>query len=157
MYNVVMRIPLAKTGKFTLVDADDYNKLASRKWSMNGMGRVVAGHGKTFVYMHRLIMNPPKHKTVDHINGDPLDNRKSNLRVCTFKDNMKNKKLYSNNTSGFKGAYYNKRGDNYYSIISVKGKNKHLGVFKTALEAHKVYADAASKYYKQYYLVGQNS
>ena len=55
--------------------------------------------------IHRLVMNAPKGKDVDHVNGDPLDNRKCNLRICTRSQNCQNKKLRNDSASGYKGVY----------------------------------------------------
>ena len=72
--------------------------------------------------LHRFVMNPLPGFQVDHINRNPLDNRKCNLRICTQQDNAKNKSRYKNNNSGFKGVYFLK---NYnYWVAEIRYNNK---------------------------------
>lgn len=62
--------------------------------------------GRRTLGLHRYIMKEPKGLQVDHINRNPLDNRKCNLRICTTQENANNKGKYKNNKSGHKGVYY---------------------------------------------------
>lgn len=66
------------------VDADKYGKVS---WKLSNSGYAFRTPTKSF-YMHRLIMNCPSNMTVDHINGNKLDNRKCNLRICTYNENQ---------------------------------------------------------------------
>lgn len=83
-------------GKFVLVDAEDYEKYGGKKWHLNSYGYATRAeypkneHYKR-VYLHREIMNCPKGMVVDHLNGDKLDCRKKNMRVCTDAENHKNR------------------------------------------------------------------
>lgn len=140
------KLKLSKN-KFALVDDEDYEFLSIFKWSLNGMGRAFRQEKSTLkqIYLHRQIMKAPDNLTVDHIDGNPLNNQRKNLRLCTQQDNLKNKKLYKNSTTGYKGAY--KNNGKYNSIISVEGKLIYLGRFNTPLEAHMEYIKAAKKYY----------
>ena len=72
---------------------------------------------------------------IDHINGDPSDNRFANIRSVTSEDNSKNSKRNSLNTSGIMGVCYRKDIGKWAASIGVKNKKKHLGVFDTKLEA----------------------
>ena len=95
---------------------------------------------------HRYILNETSKKQVDHISGDTLDNRKSNLRVVEQKDNLKNKGKYSANKSGYPGVYW---CDTLYTpkwvaFISIDRKRKHLGYFDDIEEAIKVRKKAES-------------
>lgn len=83
---------------------------------------------------------------IDHINRIPADNRWSNLRECTNIQNHGNKKMYNNNTSGYKGVYKNANGDKWCAFIGVGGRKKHLGTFKKIHEAALAYNNAAIKY-----------
>lgn len=80
-------------------------------------------------------------KGVDHINGNPLDNRPCNLREATHAENMRNKKCHAK--SGLKGAYFNSLRGRWYSRIMVDRKNKSLGYFDTAEEAATAYQRAS--------------
>jgi phage tail tube protein FII len=110
--------------------------------------------------LHRYLMNL-KHGerlAVDHINGNGLDNRRLNLRVGTFSDNMHNYHLLAvQNKTGFRGVgeVPNKRANGkinmYYSAkIRVNGKTIYLGKFKTPEEAHLAYQQGAIKYHKNF-------
>ena len=85
-------------------------------------------------YIHRIIKDCPVDKVIDHKNGNGLDNRKCNLKVCTQKANSQNQKLSTNNTSGYRNIFYNKRNKTY----DVQIKHKRLGCYKTIEEAVKV-------------------
>lgn len=127
------------SGDITIVDDEVYEDVSNYKWCKSGGGYVSTWvKGKT-VYMHRLIMDVPNDFVVDHINGNTLDNRKENLRVCTKKENLRNRKLSKNNKVGYKGVWLN--GGRYQAAI-VK---KHLGAFDTAEDAALAYDEAARK------------
>src|SRR2546430_16319669 len=91
-------------GKYALVDLVDYEWLSQWKWYCSARGyaaRRLYPENKV-VYMHRVII--PEGEEVDHINHDKLDNRKSNLRPCTHKQNLRSRGLNKNNKSGYKGV-----------------------------------------------------
>ncbi len=80
---------------------------------------------------------------VDHINHDPLDNRKCNLRIATPQQNMYNKNVYKNNESGYTGVHFYKPSKKWVSYIKAENKRKHLGYFKTVEEAYTAYVRAS--------------
>jgi hypothetical protein len=86
------------------------------------------------IYLHRLLTNCPKGKVVDHIDGNSLNNRLSNLRVTTQSNNLKNMKRYSTNTSGITGVSYKKSHKKWVAKV----KNKELGLFDCKYEAGRV-------------------
>jgi len=108
-------IPLTK-GAVAIVDEEDYEIVSQYKWHLSSTGYAVwrgniDGNKKT-VRMHRLITSAPDGLIVDHLNRNPLDNRKSNLRVCTQKENAKNRKSKGYCWVGEKQKYvvrYNKQ------------------------------------------------
>lgn len=114
--------------------------------------RLPDGH---MVKMHRMIMGvtDPK-QLVDHINNDPLDNRKSNLRLANPQQNQSNQGIRKNNKSGYKGVSFHKASGKWQATISVDGKSKGLGLFLTPEEAHKAYCEAAKKYHGEFHNVG---
>jgi len=103
---------------------------------------------KRVVKLHRFLMNCPKHLQVDHINGDILDNRKSNLRMCSQAQNMQNSPKQKNNTSGYKGVY--KNGLSWMAKIMVDHRAIYLGTFSTKERAAEEYNKAAIKYHKEF-------
>lgn len=116
-------------GKYALVDNEDFEKVNSIKWCFNN-GYAI---NKRIAPMHRFIMNCPAEMIVDHINGDRLDNRKSNLRICNNQQNSVNKEFPYVNSTGYRGIHA--RGKRYYA----KFANINLGTFDTIREAIKAY------------------
>ena len=94
-------------------------------------------NGRKTIRMHRLINNTKSELQTDHINGNKLDNRCSNLRLATARQNSQNRKLRSDNSTGFKGVY--NRWGKYRAAIRINGKLKHLGIFDTPEEASEEY------------------
>ena len=120
--------------KEILVDDEDYELLSKYNWSINYKNKnipiFVRGkvNGK-HIMLSRFLLNPPRNKVVDHINGNIFDNQKSNLRICTQAQNTLNRKMPNTNTTGFKGVYIEKitRKDKtkytiFASMIVFKGK-----------------------------------
>lgn len=143
-------IPLTQ-GKIALVDDEDYDRLIHLKWN------AVKHHGnwyaksnpayKTNIKMHRFIIDAPSGTQVDHINGDGLDNRRENLRLCTHAENLHNSKKYKNNSTGFKGVHWNKQRNIYQVYIMINRKHKYIGSFTILEEAARAYDKAAKEYY----------
>lgn len=87
-----MKIALSgSTELYALVDQEDYKALSQFKWYLSKDGYAARRKGYGTTYMHRLVMNTPLGMSTDHINHDKLDNRKSNLRICTHAENMVNR------------------------------------------------------------------
>lgn len=140
-------IPLTQ-GHVARVDAADCEWLMAYKWCYKqGYAATRIGTNAN-VRMHRLIAQAADGVEVDHRNGDTLDNRRSNLRICTHAENLRNRKHHSNNTSGYKGVYQ-KRGK-WGAAIGVNYKRIHLGYFATAEEAGQAYDTAAQHYHGQF-------
>lgn len=154
-------IPLSKN-KVALIDEADYELIKDYTWHFGDayaqtsvvVGRINGANARRGVKMHRLIMSAKENEEVDHINGDRLDNRRSNLRVCTHKQNGRNKHRNARNTSGFKGVSLKKRGPNnmkcWYASIGVSGKRLYLGYYYTAIEAAEAYDQAAIEHHGEY-------
>ena len=105
-------------------DLDDYDKIKDYSWHMDDNGYIrtntyVDGNLKSYL-MHNLIMNCPNDMLVDHKNGSDTvnDNRKYNLRIGTQSDNMKNRKINSNNKSGYKGVILHKQSGKWLGYIT---------------------------------------
>lgn len=89
-------------------------------------------------------------KIVDHKNGNTLDNKKCNLRICTNKENVRNQKINKRNTTGYKGVSYNKRDKKYAAYIKVDGKKISLGYYLSLEVAHEAYCNASKKYHVEF-------
>jgi hypothetical protein len=132
----VRHIPLTR-GLHAIVDAEDYEWLSQYKWYA-AISRRESFYARRnspngVVSMHRMIMKAPDGMVVDHINGNGLDNRRCNLRVCTQDQNALNSRPRLHTKSKFKGVY--PWGDKWRAKITYKGKAYHLGLFATELEA----------------------
>lgn len=102
------KIKLTKN-KYALVDNSDFKWLSQWKWYASAKVDSHSFYVKRSdnIRMSRLLMNPPKGMLVDHINRNPLDNRKSNLRICTSSQNNMNRGSYlKNKTSKYKGIHF---------------------------------------------------
>jgi hypothetical protein len=100
--------------------------------------------------MHREIMNAQLGECVDHISRDGLDNRKSNLRICTVSQNGMNRRGKIGGTSKFKGVSSPSMTSKWVANIRVNGKNKCLGRFENNVDAAKAYDVAAKEYYGEF-------
>ncbi len=124
-------------------------------------GSIVTGLNHSLVRVHRVIykiFHGREPEQVDHVNGNPSDNRIENLRPATNKQNSNNSKRYSNNKSGYKGvAPYLRKGiqRGYTAQITHNYKKHHLGVFDSAADAHEAYKEAAIKLFGEYWCDGE--
>lgn len=135
------------TGHSFIIDIADTDILFQYNWRINDLGYVFYGHSGL---LHRLLMQPSKKEVVDHINGDPSDCRRNNMRICTQKQNSYNTQIKRNNKTGYKGVSYSNSRNRYEACICVDRKTRHLGRYKTAIEAAKAYNEAASFYFGEF-------
>ena len=149
-------IPLTQ-GYLTKVDDEDYIKFASVRWyalvarsGVRAVRDVRINGERRHLHLSREILNAPRGRYVDHINGDTLDNRKQNLRFCTASQNQWNRQLGKNNISGFKGVFLDKRDDRWYPAITVNKKRISLGGFLNKKDAIKAYDKAAKHYFGEF-------
>lgn len=132
-----------------LTDSKHYDLVKGWKWHMSK--KYIEGHKNgEKIFLHRLVTNCPKGMDVDHINHNCIDNREINLRVCTHQQNTRNRTDNKINKSGYMGVLWNKGVNKWISIISIDGKNKHLGCFKNIEDAIKVRRQAEEKYYGEF-------
>jgi hypothetical protein len=132
----VRYIALTK-GMFAIVDAEDYDELMKYRWTaFYTCGKWYAGRNSkgTCILMHRQIMKAPKGKVVDHHNGMSLDNRKANMRLCTYSQNNINRRPRSK-TSKYKGVCRDKRRNLWRATVAYKGRSIQVGRYTDELEA----------------------
>lgn len=131
------------------VDDDDYEYLMQWRWQLNG-GYVVRSTNGQKHRMHRMLMQPPAGYCIDHINGNPFDNRRANLRICTLRENNQNAtKRDPRASSKFKGVYWNSRAQKWRAQIK-SDKKIHLGSFTDEVAAAKAYDVAARRLFGQF-------
>lgn len=153
---MVKSIPVGKNN-FALVDDEDYANLSRYKWQYitskkSNTAYAARDQGsrnsRQRIYMHREITN---FTVVDHINGNGLDNRRSNLREATASQNMANTPKRTSRirryTSKYKGVSLEKRTGNWVARILVEGKRIHIGTYSNELDAAKAYDIAAFDYH----------
>jgi hypothetical protein len=101
--------------------------------------------------MHRLILNiNSRHVHIDHINGNGLDNRRENIRVCTLAENNRNRRSYKNNRIGFKGVSETVQGKRWNARITNNGNVLSLGSHSSPEEAARAYDTAAKKLHGEF-------
>lgn len=134
------RISLTQ-GKYALVDDSDYLPLTKWKWHAAHVGRglvyAARGGGKArTILMHRHILLPPKGLVCDHINGDTLDNRRSNLRVCTDAENRRSfRRKARGKLSRYIGVSYRRDVKKWVAYIGANSKLRMLGGYHDTEEA----------------------
>lgn len=134
----------------TLIDLEDLDIVKNYRWCYSN-GYCEGSHGRsTNIRLNRLVMNASDDYVVDHINGDTLDNRKSNLRICTQGENSRNNKLSKRNKSGYKGVIYREKYKSYMVYITINKKRLYLGHYKTLEEAIEVRRKAEEKYFGEF-------
>lgn len=151
------QIPLmGNRGKdnFAVVDDVDFDALKNYRWSLTKAGYVTryAGGGRSaqaYVYMHRQIMDFPD-GNIDHKDGDPLNNCRSNLRVVNQSQNNQNARPRANGTSQYKGVYWVIGKQRWAAVIHVDKQKVFLGYYTTEQVAAEAYNKAATHYFGQY-------
>lgn len=135
-------------GEEFLFDLCDSERIMSKKWYKNKNMAVVSGLQEK---LHVFIMNTPEKYETDHVNGNVLDNRRSNLRICTHQQNLCNQKKRSQKTSSqYKGVSLNKRLNKYAAYVSCFGKRYQLGVFENEMDAALAYNSKADQLFGEY-------
>lgn len=141
-------IPLTQ-GKVAIVDDEDFDRINLYKWRYcKGAAQSQTERpNRKVLLMHRMILNAPDGVEVDHINGDALDNRKSNLRLASHKQNLANQKMKASNTSGFKGVTWHSKNKRW--IAQIQGGH-YLGSYATAEDAARAYDKKAKELFGEF-------
>lgn len=144
-----MRKVVLTRDRYALVDDQDFELVNKWKWNCSSRGYAVrmdwskGKHSPTSIYMHRLLIKAPVDLVVDHINGNKLDNRTNNLRVCSQRQNCANSSIPKNNKSGYKGVSWYKAYKKWAASIMVDRKSLFLGYFDDVIDAANAYNRAA--------------
>jgi hypothetical protein len=153
-------VPLTK-GYEAIIDAADVHLVSGSNWFAQEYPRSVYAKRSRkkrgvvqCIFLHRVLMGDPEGFEIDHINGNGLDNRRSgekgNLRVATKAQNGRNQRLFSSNTSGYKGVSFHKQASKWDARIMVDGKSRRLGLFSTPKDAAAAYAKASAELHGEF-------
>lgn len=159
-----MKEILTSSGDRIQVDDCDYEWLSGLSWSVDRHGprsyaeTSIRLFGKTVTFtMHNMILNPPVKRVADHVDGNGLNNKRSNLRIATYRENTWNARPYKTGkaTSKYKGVYKEKcRGQKggkvWRAALKSCGKRLYLGRFHTEEEAARAYDEVAKKHYGEF-------
>ncbi len=148
-------------GKVSIVDDRFVSELSKHRWHVQESGGLCYAvrncknddgkRGLSYLHIEVLkLAGIERLADTDHIDGDGLNNRLSNLRPCSHGENLRNKRKYKNNTSGFKGVSFCKRENRFRAVICVSDIYKSLGYFDTAEEAAVAYDEAAVRLHGEF-------
>lgn len=140
-------------GKIALIDDADFGEISQYKWLAHRPNRCNVWYARRHtksssgqqltIVMHRQLLSAPPNMQVDHIDGNGLNNSRSNLRLCSRHENRLNSPSRKVGTSGFKGVSWNSKRELWQVQIGLDGKNIYLGHFADEIEAARVYDNAA--------------
>lgn len=142
-----MKEILTINGEVILVDDEDFEFLSTYRWGII-KGYAVSllskklGETKPRIRMHRFVTKCPNGMVVDHINGNPLDNRKENLRICTQHQNLLNRRKLK---PGYKGVYWQEHAKSWRAAIKYEKRRIHIGYFKNQKDAAEAYDKKAKE------------
>lgn len=146
-------------GRIAIIDVEDVDIVRKYTWHYNdgnkGVKTNLPGHPQKKLYLSRFLLFGEEHMTkrdfVDHINHNTLDNRKSNLRPATYRQNNFNKLPQKRGgTSKYKGVSWNKRNKKWVAQIMINRQSIHLGCFTEEIEAAKAYDKKAKELYREF-------
>lgn len=159
MRHIPVKLRNIKASVPAFIDDEDFSKVMKHKWYVDECGK--NSYARTFISyksksgwrtrscsMHRMLLKPPEKFDVDHINGNGLDNRRSNLRICTREQNLRNRKI--NKTKGVKGVHWHETAEKWCAQITHNGKCQHIGLFQDRDEAAKAYDNKAKELFGEF-------
>lgn len=151
----VAHVPLTN-GKFAIIDASDADAVGRFNWSAKpdrdsfyAATMVHDGGRRKVLRLHRFLM-PGVSEIVDHMDGDKLNCRRSNLRPATIQQNNWNVRRPRHNKSGFKGVSFHRATQKWRATIGVSGIKISLGLHHSKESAHRAYQAAARKYFGEF-------
>lgn len=134
-----------------LVDEADLPLIAGLTLRLRKHGHVEFKRDGRTQTLHRLLLDAQPGQSVDHINGNPMDNRRANLRLCSHAENMQNRRIHRNNSTGFKGVWFDARRGTFRAQVSAFGKKHCLGSFTSAQEAAQAYLAKAAELHGEFF------
>jgi hypothetical protein len=144
--------------KIILIDDEDFQLISQYNWTVYKHRNTYYADRKYYsngkrkkIKLHRLIMNAEPSQIVDHIDGNGLNNQRSNLRFATHQNNTRNSLKYKNNTSGYKGVHWCNTLNKWRAQIFVDKKRKRLGAYTDIKQAHIAYETAAKELFGEFY------
>lgn len=149
-------VPLTR-GHVAVLDVSDLPFVVGKNWyalvvkdTAYACRNVLLETGYRVFLMHRVIMGEPVGMVIDHIDGNGLNNTRSNLRPATHAQNLQNQGLARHNTSGFKGVYFDSQRNKWKADIYQDRKRYRLGRFNTPEEAHAAYCRASQRLHGEF-------
>lgn len=133
-----------------LFSKSDEQIVKAHVWSIDRNGYVSCHVRRKNVFLHRMLLNAPNNMEVDHINNNPSDRRRINLRLATRRENARNRLIGIANTSGYKGVSWHKLKKRWRAYISLNSKYHELGYFNNIKSAALAYNEAALRYYGKF-------
>lgn len=147
----IRHIPLTK-GRYAIIDAADFDRVARFNWCASVSGNRAYAYGwmnGRRVSLHRFLANAPQGMVVDHIDHNGLNDRRSNLRICTVRQNLYNSRPWGK-SSRFKGVCWNRHAKRWVACIWLHGRNQYLGQFTDEIEAARAYDRKAYELFGKY-------
>lgn len=142
------KIKIKNSDAYAVVDDCDYKYAIEHTWYMS-KGRPLANVDGMPIFMHAFILGRKKGMVIDHANGNPLDNRRVNLRHCTQGQNIMNSRARPG-SSKYKGVDYKIKQGKWRARIRLNGVESHIGYYSSEKQASLAYNEAAKKLHGEY-------
>lgn len=146
---IMMFLRLSNSPLLATIDDEDWHRCKDLKWRLLTKGYVgytLPGEQKS-ITLHNFIMNTAPGANVDHIDRDPRNNCRSNLRLSSNSEQGQNRGLFRNNKTGYKGVSFKQRTKKYVAQIRRDYKVIWLGEFRNSVDAARCYDEAAIRIY----------
>lgn len=143
------RVPLGNNRGYALVDDADREVVSRYAWHLSSNGYAIAHDGQQRIRMHRFLIGAKHGSSVDHRDGNPLNNTRANLRPCTHAQNLANQRK-TRGISRYKGVRWRAGRQGWFSEIKIGGRTRYLGAFATEEGAARAYDVAAVSQYGEF-------